>query len=108
MIANDRVIELDERTFDETVAEGITLVDFWASWCGPCRMQGPVLAELAEELAGEAKIAKVNVDESSHLAARFSVQAIPLLVLLRDGREVARFVGLQTKSDLAAAIGRAA
>jgi len=108
MVGNDKVIELDELSFDGAVAEGVTLVDFWAPWCGPCRMQGPVLAELAEELAGAATIAKVNVDEAPRLAERFGVRAIPLLVLLSDGREVARFVGLQSKSDLAAAIGRAA
>jgi thioredoxin 1 len=102
------VMKLDEASFDAAVSDGLTLVDFWAPWCGPCRMLTPVLEELAGDLADTARIAKVNVDEAPRLAARFQVQAIPLLVLLKDGREVARFVGLQAKGDLMAAISRAA
>jgi len=102
------VMKLDEASFDAAVSDGLTLVDFWAPWCGPCHMLTPVLEELAGELADTATVAKVNVDEAPHLAARFGVHAIPLLVLLKDGREVARFIGLHAKSDLKAAISRAA
>ena len=102
------ILELDEAGFDAAVAGGLTLVDFWAPWCGPCRMQAPVLEELAGELNGRVRIAKVDVERAPGLAAWFGVQAIPLLVLLHDGREVARFVGLQSKRDLRAAIARAA
>ena len=104
MSNGSRAVELDELTFDTAVSEGIMIVDFWAPWCGPCRMQGPVLEELAGELGPSVRIAKVNVDEAPQLAARFHVQAIPLLVLLKDGREVRRLVRLHSKADLAAAI----
>ena len=108
MSESGNILELNELNFDGAVAEGLTLVDFWAPWCAPCRMQAPVLDELAAELGGRARLAKVNVDEAPHLAARFRVQGIPLLVLLKDGQEVARFVGLQSKSALLAALTRAA
>ena len=107
MSHNGKILELNEMDFDAAVAEGVTLVDLWAPWCGPCRMQGPVLEELAGELGDGVTIAKVNVDESPRLGARFSVQAIPLWVLLKDGQEIARFVGLQSQGDLAA-VARAA
>lgn len=104
---NNTVRELSESTFDAAVAAGISVVDFWAPWCGPCRMMGPVLHELAGQEGGDVTIAKVNVDNSPHLAARFRVQAIPLIVVLRDGLEVARLVGLQTKESVKRAIALA-
>ncbi len=100
MSENDNVLELTESTFDAAVADGTTLVDFWAPWCGPCRMMTPVLHELAGEFGEKLTVAKVNVDDSPHLAAKFLVQAIPLLVILRDGKEVGRLVGLQPKDAI--------
>jgi len=105
--SNQVVRDLDESTFDAAVADGTVLVDFWAPWCGPCRLMGPVLRELADEAGGGLTVAKVNVDESPRLAARFRVQAIPLIVILRDGREAARLVGLQSKDSLRRAIALA-
>ena len=78
------------------------LVDFWAPWCGPCRMLAPVLEELDGELAGKVKVAKVNVDEEMDLAAQFQVASIPTLILFRDGQAVRRSVGAQPKERLAA------
>ena len=104
MSENDGVLELTESTFAAAVASGTSLVDFWAPWCGPCRMMGPVLHELAGQFGQELTVAKVNVDESPHLAAKFRVQSIPLLVILRDGEEVGRMVGLQPKEAIVRAL----
>jgi thioredoxin 1 len=99
-MANALLTELNEATFDAATARGVTLVDFWAPWCGPCRMQAPVLEQLADVWEDKARIAKVNVDENPHLAARFRVNSIPLLLLLKDGQEIRRVVGLQSGQGL--------
>jgi len=77
------------------------LVDAWAAWCGPCRMIAPVIDELAGELAGRLRVAKLNVDENPATAARFGLQSIPTLLVFKDGREVNRIVGVQPKSEIA-------
>jgi len=103
--ANEKhVAELSEAGFDTAVAEGLVLVDFWAPWCGPCRMQAPILAEVARSVEGKARVAKVNVDDCPELAARFGVRSIPTLVLLRDGEAVRGWVGLQQADELVRAI----
>lgn len=102
-----KVTELSDNEFDMTIAEGITLVDFWAPWCAPCKMQGPILKQVAENVDGQAKIAKLNVDDSGGVAGRFGVQAIPTLLLFKDGNEVRRFVGVQPKEILIDAISSA-
>ena len=106
------IVAADESSFAaESEASVPVLVDFWAPWCGPCRMVEPVLAELASERAGSLKVVKVNIDENPQLAARFQAMSIPLLVILRDQREVDRVVGAVPKSQLAdrlAVLGQAA
>ena len=88
------VVDADEGTFEsETAASVPVVVDFWAAWCGPCRMIAPVLQDLAGQHAGRLKVVKVDVDANPGLAARFGAQSIPLLVVLRAGREVDRIVG---------------
>ena len=77
------------------------LIDFWATWCGPCRMIAPVVAELAEDYAGRLKVGKVNVDEEPDLAAQFKVMSIPMLVLVKDGKIVEKSVGYRPKEQLA-------
>jgi len=98
------VKHLDTSNFDETTSSGVTLVDFWAEWCGPCKMLGPILDEIAEEIGEDAVIAKVDVDEAQELASRYSVRSIPALFVLKDGEVKDQFVGLQDKQTLINAV----
>ena len=88
------VTHLTENTFDQAVSQGVALVDFWASWCGPCKMLAPTIEPLAERYQGKALIAKVDVDTQTDLARRFGVMSIPTVLLLKDGAEMDRLVGL--------------
>ena len=98
------LIDLDTAGFDAQVKSGITLVDFWAPWCGPCRMQTPILERLAPQVAGRAVIAKVNVDENQDLAVRFNVMSIPTILVFKDGKLVQQFVAVQPEAKLLSAI----
>lgn len=92
---------LNEANFNDEIKEGVTLVDFWATWCPPCKMQGPIVEQLADDYAGKAKIAKVDVDQNPSLAAQFGIQAIPTLLIMKDGQLQEQLVGLQRKGALA-------
>ncbi|HIU81700.1 MAG TPA: thioredoxin [Candidatus Ornithoclostridium faecavium] len=81
------------------------LLDFWAPWCGPCRMIAPVIAQVAEKYAGKAKVGKVNVDEENDLAAAFGIVSIPTLVVLKGGKVVSRATGFRSEADIAAMLG---
>jgi len=96
------VIELTDGDFDQTVqnSEMPVLVDFWAPWCGPCRMLAPILEQIANEYAGKAKICKVNTDESRDTAVEFGITAIPTLILFKDGKVQKKWVGLTSKNDI--------
>jgi|SRR5436305_169962 thioredoxin 1 len=106
----ENIIYATESNFNEEVLKSgpPVLVDFWAEWCGPCKMLSPVLDELAGEYGGKIKIAKVNIDENPNLATQYKVTAIPTLLLFKNGQVMEQVVGLKSKRDLKASLDRAA
>ena len=103
---SDKIIHLTDDSFDTDVlkADGLTLVDFWAEWCGPCKMIAPVLDELAKDYDGKLAIVKINVDENSASPAKFGIRGIPTLLLFKNGTIMGTKVGAASKSQLAAFI----
>jgi len=99
--------ELNDTNFQAQVKTGVTLVDFWASWCMPCKMMAPVLNETAEELGNTAKIGKLDVDANQASGAKYGVRSIPTLILFKNGKEINRFVGVKTKDFLLKEIKKA-
>ncbi|QIK69386.1 thioredoxin [Erysipelothrix sp. HDW6C] len=91
---------LTKANFNEEINNGVVLVDFYADWCGPCKMISPILAELSETHADKATIVKINVDEEGELAQRFDVMSIPTLILFKDGKPVGRKTGFMPKPEL--------
>ena len=96
------VLEVNDGNFEAEVlkAEGKVLVDFWAPWCGPCKMQGPILDKLVSSGEISAKIVKLNTDESSNTAGNYSIQSIPTLMIFENGKEIDRMVGVQPEEVL--------
>jgi thioredoxin 1 len=100
MAHSDLIKHFNDENFDQGIAQGVVLIDFYADWCGPCRMLTPIVEELAQEMAGKATIAKVDTDQSVSVAARFEVTSIPTLILFKNGQIVKRVVGLKDLESL--------
>lgn len=96
-----KYLELTNANFESTIASGVSLVDFWAPWCGPCRMIAPVIEELANDYEGKANICKVNTDDEQEIAVKFGIRSIPTIMFFKDGKLVDQVVGAQSKAALA-------
>jgi thioredoxin len=92
-MASERVADLTEDTFDQGVSNGLTLVDFWAEWCGPCKALSPAIEQMAGEFNGKLKVAKVDIDANPKIPGRFGIRGIPTVILFKDGAQVDMFVG---------------
>jgi thioredoxin 1 len=101
-----KVMNLDAESFSGVLKEKVVLVDFWADWCSPCRMQSPILEQVANEAGERAVIAKVNVDKFPAISSKYGVRSIPTLLLFRNGNVIKQFVGVQQKQTLLNAIDR--
>jgi len=109
-MASANVIEITDANFDTEVTGSSVpvLVDFWAPWCGPCRMIAPLIDEIADEKVGAVKVGKVNVDDNPQVAAKFRIQAIPTILIFKNGEKKDQITGLTSKSDLVAKLEAAA
>ncbi len=105
-MASANIVNVSTASFDQDVTGSPTpvVVDFWAEWCGPCKMIGPILDELATEYGGKVRIAKVNIDEHQDLAVRFRINSIPTLLFFKNGQVVDQVVGMRSKKDFKAKI----
>lgn len=92
-----KYIELNASNFDEVTKKGVSLVDFWAPWCGPCRMVAPVIEELAADFEGKANVCKVNTDEEQELAVKYGIRSIPTILFFKDGEIVDQMIGASSK-----------
>ncbi|PCI95322.1 thioredoxin [Candidatus Aerophobetes bacterium] len=100
MTDTQQIITLNQDNFDSTISQGVTLVDFYADWCGPCRMLTPVLEEIVKVMAGKLRVGKVDIDANQKIAGTFSVTSVPTMILFKDGKEVNRLVGLRDLDGL--------
>jgi thioredoxin 1 len=105
-MASEKIVQVSDADFDEKVLKNSlpVVVDFWAEWCGPCRMVAPILDQLAEEVDQKAVVAKMNVDENKQTPTQFNINAIPTMIFFKNGKEMARVVGAGSKDEIKAKI----
>jgi len=103
---SDKIIILNDNTFQHKIAQGIALVDFWAEWCQPCKIQGPIVSSVADEMHEQAKICKLDVEKNQKIAGKLGIRNIPTIVIFKNGKEVERLVGLKTKAVLKKALNK--
>lgn len=97
---HDKILTLTDKNFQTQIKNRVVLVDFWASWCAPCRMMAPVLNEIAQELEGDLCVGKIDIEKYQSMAQKFQVRNIPTIILFKNGKEVNRFVGIKAKDFL--------
>ncbi|MEI6677060.1 MAG: thioredoxin [Mariniphaga sp.] len=102
-----KVLTLTDKNFQQQTKNRVVLVDFWATWCAPCRMMAPVLNDVASELTGNSLVGKINIEQHQALAQKFRVRSIPTLILFKNGTEINRFVGIKSKDFLLKEIAKA-
>ncbi len=98
--SSENTLIINDQNFDKTIATGITLIDFWAPWCAPCRIQGPIINDLANDMVGKAKIGKLDVDQSKKVASKLGIRNIPTILVFKNGKIVKQFVGVKPKNTL--------
>ncbi|MGX6979975.1 thioredoxin [Vagococcus elongatus] len=98
--------EITDATFAEETKDGVVLIDFWATWCGPCRIQGPIIDELSKEMAGKAKVLKMDVDQNPQVPSSFGIMSIPTLLVKKDDQVVEKLVGVHRKEQLTAVLAK--
>ena len=101
---SDKLIILTDATFKKQIAKGVSLVDFWAEWCTPCKIQGPVVSEVADEMSDQAKICKLDVQHNQRVATELGIRNIPTILIFKEGKIVKKFVGVKTKTVLMKAV----
>jgi len=101
---SENVKILTDGNFNATIKKGVSLVDFWAAWCGPCRVQGPIVDEIADEIGDKANICKLDIDQHKKTAGQLGIQSIPTILIFKDGKMVQKFVGVKSKPILIKAI----
>lgn len=104
--ADNNIVTLTTDNFNEQIATGVVLVDFWATWCMPCKAMAPVIDEIASQTTGKIKVGKVDIDKNGLLARQFGIQAIPTLVIFKDGKQVETLVGMQSKESIVQALSK--
>lgn len=101
---SNKIIHLNDNTFNNKIKKGVSLVDFWAEWCQPCKIQGPIVSNIADEIEDKANICKLDVQKNKKIAAKLGIKNIPTIIIFKNGKEVDRLVGLKTKSALKKAL----
>lgn len=105
-MTSEKVYTFTDGNFKEAISKGVSMVDFWAEWCGPCRMQGPIVEQLAEKIGSKVKVGKLDVDHNQETASAYNVMSIPTIIIYKDGQPVKQFVGVQNERTLTEALAQ--